>query len=509
MDNQIKFGYGKEAATLNLSQLSRHGVIAGATGTGKTISLKVIAEQLSLAGIPVFMSDIKGDLASLLEPGDATAVQERLTQTQYQDYQPQAFPVEIWDAYGEAGIPLRVTISEMGPLLLAKLLGLNDIQTSILNVVFKVADEEGLLLIDIPDLRAMLNYVADSAQDLSQTYGTISKASIGVILRSLVVLEQQGGNIFFSEPSLEIEDFMRTNEEGKGIINIVNAQKLFQAPTLYATVLLALLSEIYDTLPEVGDLDKPKLVFFFDEAHVLFQDTPKVLLDKIELMVRLIRSKGVGVFFVTQNPMDIPDIVASQLGNRIQHGLRAFTPKELKVVKAVSETFRQDASNPQDLEAMIQALAKGEAVVSTLQEDGTPSIADKVMIYPPLSKIGTVDPQLQLKTINQSPLLEKYSEAINRESAHEQINQAVEQAQAENIQAADQVDHEQVNAEVSAESKRIQELEEELAKHMKKKASSSRRTDSNFDRFTKNMMSQVGREVGRVITRSITGMWKK
>ena len=509
MDNQIKFGYGKEAATLNLSQLSRHGVIAGATGTGKTISLKVIAEQLSLAGIPVFMSDIKGDLASLLEPGDATAVQERLTQTQYQDYQPQAFPVEIWDAYGEAGIPLRVTISEMGPLLLAKLLGLNDIQTSILNVVFKVADEEGLLLIDIPDLRAMLNYVADSAQDLSQTYGTISKASIGVILRSLVVLEQQGGNIFFSEPSLEIEDFMRTNEEGKGIINIVNAQKLFQAPTLYATVLLALLSEIYDTLPEVGDLDKPKLVFFFDEAHVLFQDTPKVLLDKIELMVRLIRSKGVGVFFVTQNPMDIPDIVASQLGNRIQHGLRAFTPKELKVVKAVSETFRQDASNPQDLEAMIQALAKGEAVVSTLQEDGTPSIADKVMIYPPLSKIGTVDPQLQLKTINQSPLLEKYSEAINRESAHEQINQAVEQTQAENIQAADQVDHEQVNAEVSAESKRIQELEEELAKHMKKKASSSRRTDSNFDRFTKNMMSQVGREVGRVITRSITGMWKK
>lgn len=509
MDNQIKFGYGKDTATLNLSQLSRHGVIAGATGTGKTISLKVVAEQLSLAGIPVFMSDIKGDLASLLEPGDATAIQERLTQTQYQDYQPQAFPVEIWDAYGEAGIPLRVTIGEMGPLLLAKLLGLNDIQTSILNVVFKVADEQGLLLIDIPDLRAMLNYVADSAQDLSQTYGTISKASIGVILRSLVVLEQQGGNIFFSEPSLEIEDFMRTNEEGKGIINIVNAQKLFQAPTLYATVLLALLSEIYDTLPEVGDLDKPKLVFFFDEAHVLFHDTPKVLLDKIELMVRLIRSKGVGVFFVTQNPMDIPDIVASQLGNRIQHGLRAFTPKELKVVKAVSETFRQDASNSQDLEAMIQVLAKGEAVVSTLQEDGTPSVADKVMIYPPLSKIGTVDPQLQLKTINQSPLLEKYSEAINRESAHEQINQAVEEAQAENIQAADQVDHEQVNAEVSAESKRIQELEEELAKHMKKKASSSRRTDSNFDRFTKNMMSQVGREVGRVITRSITGMWKK
>lgn len=509
MDNQIKFGYGKETATLNLSQLSRHGVIAGATGTGKTISLKVIAEQLSLAGIPVFMSDIKGDLASLLEPGDAAAVEERLTQTQYQDYQPQAFPVEIWDAYGDAGIPLRVTISEMGPLLLAKLLGLNDIQTSILNVVFKVADEEGLLLIDIPDLRAMLNYVADSAQDLSQTYGTISKASIGVILRSLVVLEQQGGNIFFSEPSLEIQDFMRTNEEGKGIINIVNAQKLFQAPTLYSTVLLALLSEIYDSLPEVGDLDKPKLVFFFDEAHVLFQDTPKVLLDKIELMVRLIRSKGVGVFFVTQNPMDIPDIVASQLGNRIQHGLRAFTPKELKVVKAVSETFRQDASNSQDIEAMIQALAKGEAVVSTLQEDGTPSVADKVMIYPPLSKIGTVDPQLQLKTINQSSLLEKYSEAINRESAHEQINQAVEQTQEENIQAADQVDHEQVNTEVSAESKRIQELEEELAKHMKKKASSSRRTDSNFDRFTKNMMSQVGREVGRVITRSITGMWKK
>lgn len=503
METQIKFAYGTHPVCLTLDQLNRHGVIAGATGTGKTITLKVIAEHLSLAGVPVFLSDIKGDLASLAEPGNSEGLEERLEKTHYSEFEPKSFPVEVWDAFGEQGVPLRVTVSEMGPILLAKLLGLNETQTGVLNVVFSVADEKGLLLIDLTDLRAMLNYVAEHAKELGTTYGTISKASIGVILRSIVVLEKQGAHRFFAEPSLEIQDFMRVNNEGLGVINILNATQLYQSPTLYATVLLGLFGEIFDSLPEVGDLDKPKLVFFFDEAHVLFDDTPKVLVDKIELMVRLIRSKGVGVYFVTQNPMDIPDEIGSQLGNRIQHGLRAFTPKELKVVKAVSQTFRQNPDEAANLEQIIQELATGQAVISTLNEDGTPSFAQAAYIYPPLSKLGDVDPQVLLKVINQSSLLEKYAEPVDRESAHEQLNQAMATTQEELIEKADETQVEHPSEE------RIRELEAELAKQIKKSQGSSRRTDSNFDRFTKNMMSQVGREIGRAITRSITGMFKK
>ncbi|MGF3067048.1 helicase HerA-like domain-containing protein [Facklamia sp. P13064] len=504
MDTQLMFGYGSQAVGLSLDKLNRHGLIAGATGTGKTVTLKVIAEQLSLAGIPVFLSDIKGDLISLAEMGSSQAFIERLQATHYENYDNQAFPIELWDAHGQSGLPLRVTVSEMGPILLANLLGLNETQTSILNVVFSVADEKGLLLIDLTDLRAMLNFVGEHAKELSGSYGNISKASIGVILRSIVVLEQQGADAFFAEPSLEIEDLLRVDESGKGIINILNASKLYQTPTLYAMVLLALLGELFDSLPEVGDLAKPKMVFFFDEAHVLFDGTPKVLVEKIELMVRLIRSKGVGIFFVTQNPMDLPDSVSSQLGNRIQHGLRAFTPKELKVVKAVSQTFRQAESSAVDLEKVLQALATGEAVVSTLDSKGTPNVAERVMIYPPMSKLGLVDPQTILKTINHSQLLDKYSETINRESAHEQLNQAMQETQEEMIKSIDG------KAEDLSTNQRIKELEAELAKQLKKSGkTASRRTDSNFDRFTKNMMSQVGREIGRVITRSISGMFKK
>ncbi|MCR8968393.1 DUF853 domain-containing protein [Facklamia sp. 7083-14-GEN3] len=504
MNTQLMFGYGSQAVGLNLDKLNRHGLIAGATGTGKTVTLKVIAEQLSLAGIPVFLSDIKGDLASLAEEGSSQAFIERIQATHYENYDNQAFPIELWDAHGQAGLPLRVTVSEMGPILLANLLGLNDTQTSILNVVFSVADEKGLLLIDLTDLRAMLNFVGEHAKELSTSYGNIFKASIGVILRSIVVLEQQGADAFFAEPSLEIEDLLRVDETGKGIINILYASKLYQTPTLYAMVLLALLGELFDSLPEVGDLAKPKMVFFFDEAHVLFDGTPKVLVEKIELMVRLIRSKGVGIFFVTQNPMDLSDSVSSQLGNRIQHGLRAFTPKELKVVKAVSQTFRQAESSEVDLEKIIQELATGEAVVSTLDSDGAPSVAEQIVIYPPMSKLGLVDPQVILKTINHSQLLDKYSETINRESAHEQLNQAMQETQEEMIESIDE------KVEGFSSNQRIKELEAELAKQAKQSVKkSSRRTDSNFDRFTKNMMSQVGREIGRVITRSITGMFKK
>lgn len=526
MTEKVYFGYGKDVASIELSKLNRHGIIAGATGTGKTITLKVLAEQLSAAGIPVFLSDIKGDIASLAEAHTGDGLEERLTATQYTTYEPQNYPVEIWDVFGVEGMPLRITISELGPILLSRLLGLNETQTGILNIVFAVADERELLLIDLMDLRAMLNYVADHAQELGQHYGTISKASVGVILRSIVVLEQQGGQQFFNEPSLEIADFMRQSADGRGVINILNAKHLYTQPTLYATVLLALLSELYEDLPEVGDLPQPKLVFFFDEAHSLFDGTPKALLDKIELIVRLIRSKGVGVFFITQNTTDIPEAVASQLGNRIQHGLRAFTPKELKTVKAVADSFRQESG--EDLAQVIQVLKVGEAVVSTLQADGTPSMADRVMIYPPQSHIGTIDSSKLLQVINQSPLLEKYQESINRESAHEQITALIEMEEAALIaeaeaaaQAAEaeRLAKEQAKAEAKQEAELAKELEKqrkqaekenERARQAAQKArTSARRADSAMDRFTKNIMSSVGREVGKAVSRGITGMFKR
>lgn len=508
MSDTIQFGYGKAAAQLVLKRLNRHGIIAGATGTGKTVTLKVLAEQLSDAGIPVFLSDIKGDLTSLAQENAGDISPERLAATHYEDYHPASYPVELWDVMGEQGLPVRMTISEMGPVLLTRLLGLNETQESILNIVFSVADEKGLLLIDMMDLRAMLNYVAENATELSQYYGNIPARSVGAILRSLVVLEQQGGKIFFGEPSLEIADLMRTANDGRGVVTILNAKQLFNQPTLYSTVLLSLLAELYETLPEVGDLDKPKMVFFFDEAHVLFKDAPKVLLEKIELIVRLIRSKGVGVFFVTQNPTDIPDSVASQLGNRIQHGLRAFTPKELKTVATVAETFRQ--ADGEDLSKVIQELQVGEAVVSTLGEDGAPGFADRVMIYPPKSLLGTADPTLVLSLANHSSLLDKYANAINRESAHEQIMAMTQEKEAQLIKEAADAEakkaEEKVAKEAQKEAEKRAKAEEKASE--KRATTSSRRSDSAMDRFTKNIMSAVGREAGRILVRGITGMLK-
>lgn len=506
MTNTITFGYGESPVTLELDQLNRHGIIAGATGTGKTVTLKVIAEQLSQAGIPVFLSDIKGDLMSLAEENRSDNLQERLEATHYSDYRPQSFPVEIWDVLAKEGIPLRMTISEMGPILLSRLLGLNETQEGILNIAFSVADSEGLLLIDLMDLRAILNFVGEHASLLSSHYGTISTRSIGVIIRSLVVLENQGGNLFFGEPNIDLQDFMRQDECGRGIINILNSKEVFNQPTLYSTVLLALLSELFETLPEVGDLDKPKLVFFFDEAHLLFKDTPKALVEKIELVVRLIRSKGVGVFFVTQNPTDIPNSVGSQLGNRIQHSLRAFTPKEIKTVKAVAETFRQEEGR--DLSQEIQELKVGEAIVSMLGPDGTPTIAQRALIYPPMSHLGTIDPNLSLRIVNQSPMLDKYEESINRESAHEMIEKTVAETEAALIEDASRPLN---TEEVLVEEKESESIFDAIGRSIKEStlSSRSRKTDSNFDRFTKNLMSQVGREVGRVVSRGITGMFKK
>ena len=525
MTQTISFGYGSKPAQLLSNKLNRHGVIAGATGTGKTVTLKVLAEQLSEAGVPVLLSDIKGDLASLAEKGEVTEkIAERLKKVHVEDFEPSSYPVAFWDIFGENGINIRTTISEMGPILLSQLLGLNETQEGILNIAFKVAYEQGLLLIDIKDLRAMLNYVGAHASELRNLYGNIAQQSIGTILRSLLVLEQQGGNQFFGEPAFEIGDLFKTDASGRGTINVLSSEKLFQTPKLYATFLLWFLSELYENLPEVGDLDKPKLVFFFDEAHVLFNQSNPAVQVKIELIVRLIRSKGISIFFVTQNPTDIPNAVASQLGNRIQHGLRSFTPAEQKNVKAVAGTFRQEEGK--DLVSVITNLKVGDAVVSTLQEDGSPSFAEVVSIYPPKSKLDAVDAFVRQQLVNQSPFYDKYAEMFDRESAHEQLlaleqqfqqeqeealaqREAEKQAEAERKEAEKQEALAQKEAEKQAklEEKERERQERELERQARQAA--TKKGDSAMDRFTKNIMSSVGREVGRVITRGVMGLFKK
>ena len=525
MTQTISFGYGSKLAQFMANKLNRHGVIAGATGTGKTVTLKVLAEQLSEAGVPIFLSDIKGDLASLAEKGEVTEkIAERLAKVHEEDFEPSSYPVAFWDVFGENGINIRTTISEMGPILLAQLLGLNETQEGILNIAFKVADDQGLLLIDIKDLRAMLNYVGAHAGELRNLYGNIAQQSIGSILRSLLVLEQQGGDQFFGEPAFEINDLFKQDQTGRGVINILASEKLFQTPKLYATFLLWFLSELYENLPEVGDLDKPKLVFFFDEAHVLFGQSNAAVQEKIELIVRLIRSKGISIFFVTQNPTDIPNAIASQLGNRVQHGLRAFTPAEQKNVKAVAETFRQE--DGQDLVTVITNLKVGDAVVSTLQEDGSPSFAEVVSIYPPKSKLDAGDPLVRQQLINQSAFYDKYAEMFDRESAHEQLatldeqfkqeqeaelaqKEAEKQAELERKEAEKQEALAQKEAERQAklEEKEREREQKELERQARQAA--TKRGDSAMDRFTKNIMSSVGREVGRVITRGVMGLFKK
>lgn len=525
MTQTISFGYGSKPAQFMANKLNRHGVIAGATGTGKTVTLKVLAEQLSEAGVPVFLSDIKGDLASLAEKGEVTEkIAERLAKVHLEDFEPSSYPVAFWDVFGENGINIRTTISEMGPILLAQLLGLNETQEGILNIAFKVADDQGLLLIDIKDLRAMLNYVGAHAGELRNLYGNIAQQSIGSILRSLLVLEQQGGDKFFGEPAFEINDLFKVDPSGRGVINILASEKLFQTPKLYATFLLWFLSELYENLPEVGDLDKPKLVFFFDEAHVLFSQSNAAVQEKIELIVRLIRSKGISIFFVTQNPTDIPNAIASQLGNRVQHGLRAFTPAEQKNVRAVAETFRQE--DGQDLVTVITNLKVGDAVVSTLQEDGSPSFAEVVSIYPPKSKLEAGDPLVRQQLINQSAFYDKYAEMFDRESAHEQLSALEEQfkqeqdAAAAQKEAEKQAELERKEAEkqealAQKEAERQAKLEEKEREREQKelerqaRQAATKRGDSAMDRFTKNVMSSVGREVGRVITRGVMGLFKK
>lgn len=416
-NQDILVGKGKVSDTLLLKLANRHGLVAGATGTGKTVTLQVLAEGFSRAGVPVFAADIKGDLSGIAVNGTASEALVSRAKGMGLEYEPDRFPVMFWDIFGEQGHPVRATISEMGPVLLARLMDLNDTQEGVLNIAFKVADEQGLLLLDLKDLRAMLVFLAEHAAELTTQYGNVSKATIGTIQRQLLVLENQGGDKFFCEPALLLKDFMRTDRDGRGYVNVLAADKLMQTPKLYSTFLLWLLSELFEELPEVGDLEMPKLVFFFDEAHLLFTDTPKALMEKIEQVVRLIRSKGVGVYFVTQNPLDVPDKVLAQLGNRVQHALRAFTPRDQKAVRAAADTFRP---NPElDTARVMMELGKGEALVSLLEGNGTPSMVDRAMICPPAARMGPVTADERRAVIAASPCAGKYEKLLDAQSAYE------------------------------------------------------------------------------------------
>ena len=422
-----------ERQVLNLGRANRHGLIAGATGTGKTVTLQDLAESFSANGVPVFLADVKGDLSGISMAGSPTfkhadALEQRAKDIGMTDYAYSDNPAIFWDLYGEQGHPVRTTISEMGPLLLARLMDLNETQEGVLNVVFRYADDQGLLLLDLEDLQSMLAYTAEHAGELTTKYGNVTKASVGAIQRQLLTLDSQGGAQFFGEPALEIDDFIKCDDKGRGYINILAADRLMRSPKLYATFLLWLPAELFESLPEVGDPEKPKLVFFFDEAHLLFDDPPKALLDKIEQVVRLIRSKGVGVYFCTQNPIDVPDAVAGQLGNRVQHALRAFTVRDQKAIKAAAETFR---INPElDVETAITELKVGEALVSTLMEDGAPSVVQRTLIKPPRSRLGPVTDKERAIIQSISPYQGKYDTKVDRESAEEVIAQKAADAAA-------------------------------------------------------------------------------
>ena len=427
MADPLLIAKGDDPLYLLPGMSNRHGLVAGATGTGKTVTLQVMAESFSRIGVPVFAADVKGDLSGVSQPGkDNPKLQDRVKKLGLADFNFAACPVTFWDVFGEQGHPVRATISEMGPLLISRILNLNDTQSSVLALVFKIADDNGLLLLDLKDLQAMLQHVGDSAKDFQTQYGNISPASIGTIQRSLTALQQQGGDKFFGEPALNLDDLLQTDSNGHGVVNILAADKLMASPQLYATFLLWMLSELFERLPEVGDLDKPKLVFFFDEAHLLFTDLPSTLQAKIEQVIRLIRSKGVGIFFVTQNPLDVPEIVLGQLGNRVQHALRAFTPSDQKAVRAAAQTFR---TNPKlNVGSVITELAVGEGLISFLDEKGTPGVVERALVCPPHSQIGPVTPDQRQQIIHSSVIFGVYEKTVDRESAYERLKGKAQQS---------------------------------------------------------------------------------
>jgi DNA helicase HerA-like ATPase len=474
MANPIYVGKAESDIFLLPAFANRHGLIAGATGTGKTVTLQGLAEGFSKIGVPVFMADIKGDLAGMaFAGGGKEAFEKRAVEVGLTNYTHCGFPIQLFDVFGKSGHPIRATISEMGPLLLSRLLGLNDTQEGVLNITFKYSDDQGLLLLDLKDLRAMLAHVAENSKQLTVEYGNVSGTSIGAIQRALLTLEAQGAESFFAEPALDLRDFMRTDSDGRGFISVLAADQLYQQPRLYSTFLLWLLSELFEVLPEVGDIEKPKLVFFFDEAHLLFADAPKALVDKVEQVVRLIRSKGVGVYFVTQNPIDIPDTVLGQLGNRVQHTLRAFSPRDQKAVKVAAETFRQ---NPKfNCEEVITDLGIGEALVSMLDEKGRPGMVERTLIGPPASRVGSITPDERRQLVSSSSLFGKYDKMVDRESAYEVLKERTVKALPEDIPAP------------------------------APKKPAARRSDTPLEAMTKSAMRAVGSNLGRQIVRGILG----
>ena len=473
---------------------NRHGLITGATGTGKTISLQTLAESLSRLGVPIFLADVKGDLTGISQSGAPSAKLLAILKERGIDAPtPAACPTTLWDVFGEQGHPVRTTVTDMGPLLLSRMLSLNDTQQGVLQMVFKIADDAKLLLLDLKDLRAMLKHVGDNAAQFTTQYGNVSAASIGAIQRGLLMIEAQGGDKFFGEPMLNIADFMQT-ERGMGVINILAADKLMNSPQLYATFLLWMLSELYETLPEVGDLDKPKLVFFFDEAHLLFKDAPTALVDRIELVVRLVRSKGVGVYFVTQNPLDIPDAVLGQLGNRVQHALRAFTPRDQKAVKAAAETMR--AKPGLDIATAITELAVGEALVSLLDEKGRPSITERVYVLPPGSQIGPITPEQRQALLQNSLVAGVYEKLLDRESAYEKLRGAAPAA------ATGPVTTGQAPAATGAESSMFDGLKGVLFGTTGPRGA---RHEGLAEQAARSAMRTMGSAVGREIIRGVLG----
>ncbi len=492
-DGKLLIGVGETPVCLLPRMANRHGLISGATGTGKTITLKVMAESFSALGVPVFLADVKGDLAGCCRTGERTeAIDRRLTTMGLdpETFRYQPFPVRFWDVYGEMGHPVRTTVSEMGAPLLSRLLDLTAVQEGVLTIVFRVADEKGWLLSDLKDLRAMVNYVAEHADEYRSEYGNVSKQSAGAIQRSLLQLEDAGGDLFFGEPDIELSDWFQTDDKGKGYINILHCERLYRSPLLYATFLLWLLAELFEQLPEVGDPEKPKLVFFFDEAHLLFDDAPKALVDKVEQVVRLIRSKGVGVFFITQRPSDVPDSVLAQLGNKVQHALRAYTPAEQKAVRAAAQGFR---ANPAfDTQDAIMDLGTGEALVSFLDEKGRPSVVERVTILPPQSLMGPIDERRRSAELSYDELYGKYETPVDPESAYEIIT-------------ADREAASKAEAEAQAAKER-EKLEQQ--KEKEKKATSKRRTSAGR-KVANSALNAVGREVGRSFTRGLLGTLKK
>jgi len=524
IDGKIFLGSSEEPQYLNLKYANRHGLVAGATGTGKTVSLQIMAEGFSRQGVPVFCADVKGDLSGLAAAGvEKSFLMDRAAKIGLTDYTFEAAPVIFWDLFGKQGHQLRTTISEMGPVLLGRLLDLNDTQEGVLHVAFKYADDEGMLLLDLKDLQALLAYIAENRSEISGLYGNVSTASLGAIQRQLLVLEQEGAEGFFGEPALNIADLMRTTFDGRGFINVLAADVLMSRPRLYATFLLWLLSELFEELPEIGDPEKPRLVFFFDEAHLLFNDTPKSLVQKVEQVARLIRSKGVGVYFVTQTPIDIPDSVLSQLGNRVQHALRAFTPREQKAVKVSAQTFRQ---NPDfDTEEAITQMGVGEALVSTLEAKGVPSIVERTFIRPPQSRLGPLSDEERAKVIASSPVGMMYDKEIDRESAYEMLAKKAE----ERMQAEQQAEQAKAQEEERARQAKLQERTgsgftipkagrrsnrdddyyEEPRSRTRSTSTAPRRRSSNRQSVTEAAIKSVTRTVasgvGRAIVRGILG----